>query len=89
MRCIQNGGDCILRFRATSATGRDEYGGSDEKEERMAHEQGYVEPSDSMKKFLTDYCYAGICWVCGAPLKEKGTVCPGGAHKGKDKKEEE
>ena len=55
----------------------------------MTHEQGYVEPSDSMKKFLTDYCYAGICWVCGAPLKEKGmTVCPGGAHKKEPKKED-
>jgi hypothetical protein len=27
-----------------------------------------------MKKFLNDYCYAGICWVCGAPLKEKGAI---------------
>ena len=60
------------------------------KEPRMPSEQGYVEPSESMKIFLRDYCYAGICWVCGAMLKEKGaTVCPAGAHKGKDRKEEE
>jgi len=60
------------------------------KEKRMVTEQKYVEPSESMKAFLTDYCYAGICWVCGAMLKEKGaTVCPGGAHKGKDRKEKE
>ncbi len=56
----------------------------------MVTEQKYVEPSESMKAFLTDYCYAGICWICGARLKEKGaTVCPGGAHKSKDRKEKE
>ena len=60
------------------------------KEKIMATEQEYVEPSESMKAFLSGYCYAGICWVCGARLKEKGaTVCPGGAHKIKDRKEEE
>jgi hypothetical protein len=54
----------------------------------MASEQEYVGPSKSMKAFLNDYCYAGICWVCGARLKEKGaTVCPGGLHKSKDRKE--
>jgi hypothetical protein len=43
-----------------------------------------------MKKFLNEYCYAGKCWVCGAPLKEKGaTVCKG-YHRGKteNKKDE-
>ena len=60
------------------------------KEKIMVTEQEYVEPSESMKAFLSGYCYAGICWVCGARLKEKGaTVCPAGAHKGKDRKEEE
>jgi len=60
------------------------------KEKIMVTEQEYVEPSESMKAFLSGYCYAGICWVCGARLKEKGaTVCPGGAHKSKDRKEEE
>ena len=48
----------------------------------MVTDQEYVEPSESMKAFLSGYCCAGICWVCGARLKEKGaTVCPGGAHK--------
>jgi hypothetical protein len=40
----------------------------------MAYPPGHTEPSESMKKFLNDYCYAGICWVCGAPLKEKGAI---------------
>lgn len=49
-----------------------------------------TEKNTQAEKFRSGYCYAGICWVCGARLKEKGaTVCPGGAHKSKDRKEEE
>lgn len=32
----------------------------------MVNEQGHVEPSESMKKFLADHCNTSICCACGA-----------------------
>lgn len=55
----------------------------------MAYQHENIEPSESMKRFLNDYCYAGKCWVCGALLKEKGATVCDGPHKGKLKDEDD